>query len=184
MNAKLPHHKLSRKISSIRPTTLLLFFCFFLTANSVLANVTILKATGGSISADKAANATSPAYTTLGNIRLTEGAVGDFAVGTGVTLTINAPAGWNFNTAASVAVTATAGRNITGQVILSKTSTVITVQFNVTGTTLSDVLTVTGVQVRATDGAKQSVAGNLTAGGTATIAVVLQEQIWEHLGLL
>ncbi len=170
MNAKLPHHKLSRKISSIRPTTLLLFFCFFLTANSVLANVTILKATGGSISADKAANATSPAYTTLGNIRLTEGAVGDFAVGTGVTLTINAPAGWNFNTAASVAVTATAGRNITGQVILSKTSTVITVQFNVTGTTLSDVLTVTGVQVRATDGAKQSVAGNLTAGGTATIA--------------
>ncbi|MBK9414577.1 MAG: hypothetical protein IPN61_14405 [Bacteroidetes bacterium] len=77
----------------------------------------------------------------FGNVRLTEGATSDFAAGTNLTLTINAPTGWNFNPAANITVTATASRNITSPIILSKTSTIITVQFNVTGTTLADVLT-------------------------------------------
>ncbi|MBK8363855.1 MAG: hypothetical protein IPL24_09260 [Bacteroidetes bacterium] len=169
MNATLTHTKQGR-LSSSNTTLLLLFFCSLFFAISVSANVTITRATGGSISADKAANAISPTYTTLGNVRLTEGATSDFAAGTNLTLTLNAPTGWNFNPAANITVTATASRNITSPIILSKTSTIITVQFNVTGTTLADVLTISGIQVWATDGAKQSVNGNITRGGTATIA--------------
>ncbi|MFZ7114514.1 MAG: beta strand repeat-containing protein, partial [Bacteroidota bacterium] len=169
MNATLTHTKQGR-LSSSNTTLLLLFFCLTIFANSVRANVTITRATGGSISADKAANAISPAYTTLGMIRLTEGATSDFATGTNLTFTLNSPAGWNFNPAANITVSATAGRNITGQTILSKTATVITVQFNVTGTNLADVLTISGVQVWALDGAKQAVNENITSGGTATIA--------------
>src|SRR5690349_20035908 len=77
-------------------------------------NVTITTATGGSMSADKAANATVPVYTTLGNIVLAEGASGDFSIGINVTLTFNAPAGYVFNASAAVTASAQNGRDISG----------------------------------------------------------------------
>ena len=67
-------------------------------ANVTQAAVTVTAATGGTnISADKAQNATAPAFTTLGNIVILEGANGDFATGTGVTLILTAPSGWRFS---------------------------------------------------------------------------------------
>ncbi len=147
----------------------LIFFVLCL-SNSLFATVTILKATGGtSISADKAANAPSPVYTTVGNIRLTEGAFTDFAVGSNVTYILNAPTGWSFNTAAPVTVTFTAARDITSATILTFTTTAITVELNIGSTSFTDVLTVSGVQVMANDGANVTGAGNITKSGTAAI---------------
>src|SRR5439155_15151509 len=50
--------------------SLLMLLC--LGTSSALATVSITAATGGAISADKAANATSPAWTTLGPIVISE----------------------------------------------------------------------------------------------------------------
>ena len=147
----------------------LIMSCVLFNNSKAGATVTVTKATGGAIITDKAANATSPLYTTLGIIKLTEGAIGDMSIGTNVTLTLTAPTGWGFNTAASITSTFTAGRDISSASVLSKTSTVITIQFTVGGITKSDVLTISGVQVQGQDGANLPGSGNITSGGTAVI---------------
>src|SRR5262245_27795289 len=87
----------------------IIFFQFGFNKDA-LAAVSITTATGGTnISADKAANASSPQWTTLGNIVVTEASQGDFATGTNMTLALNAPTGWAFNTGASVTANATGG---------------------------------------------------------------------------
>src|ERR1041384_3160044 len=59
---------------------LLVVGAIFRCAPEAFANVAVTPATGGTnISADKAQNATSPAFTTLGNIVITEGAEPDFS---------------------------------------------------------------------------------------------------------
>src|SRR5439155_2595563 len=61
----------------------------------------VTAATGGTnISADKATNGFAAAFTTLGNIVITENADADFATGSGVTLKLTAPGGWRFNAGA------------------------------------------------------------------------------------
>ena len=114
-------------------------------SNNAFSIVSILKATGGAISADKAENASSPSYTTIGNIRITEGGITNFSLGTNVTFTINAPAGWKFNTAAAVTVTHVNGRDISTSSVLSKTTTDITIQLTVGGLTKLDILTVAAI---------------------------------------
>src|SRR5262249_35067205 len=85
------------------------------------ANVSITSPTGGAnISADKALNSTNgAAFTALGNIVITEGLASDLLAGTGQTLILAPPTGWQFQpgagtvsfatkadiTAASIAVT-------------------------------------------------------------------------------
>ena len=160
-------------ISTIRKAAKFLFLLtisFLFGYGKTHATVAILRASGGTISADKAANAAVPAYTTLGNIRLTEALIADFSVGTNVTLTVNAPAGWQFNTAAAVTVTNINGRDISAATILSKTASVITIQLSVGGITKLDVLTISAIQIRANDGANVPGTTNLTSGGTAVIA--------------
>jgi len=144
-------------------------------------SVGVTAATGGTnISADKAANATAPAFTPLGNIVVSEGAAGgantDFADTAGVfkTLILSAPSGWTFN-AGQGSVSAQGGRDIVASPpadapTISITSSTITVSFKVSGTTKTDILTVSGIQVRPTDGANIPSSGNiLKTGGTATI---------------
>ena len=139
-------------------------------SNNAFSIVSILKATGGAISADKAENASSPSYTTIGNIRITEGGITNFSLGTNVTFTINAPAGWKFNTAAAVTVTHVNGRDISTSSVLSKTTTDITIQLTVGGLTKLDILTVAAIQIRPDEGANVPGTTNLTSGGTATIS--------------
>jgi len=134
---------------------------------------------GTSISADKAANAIVPAYTTLGDMVINEGTAGglttDFAVQTNTTLILTAPGGWQFNP--GVGTTATtksgAGANELTDNSITVTSTTITVNISVTGTTQTNTLSIKGIQVRATDGANVPGTGTIlrTAGnpGTATI---------------
>jgi len=76
-------------------------------ANVTQAAVTVTAATGGTIiSADKAQNAAAPAFTTLGDILIAEGASGDFPSQTGKSLILTAPSGWRFNAGTGTATAA------------------------------------------------------------------------------
>src|ERR1051325_6065212 len=128
-------------------------------SSQLLASVTITSPTGGNnMSADKALNSTNgAAFTALGNIVITEGATADFANGTGQTLILTVPGGYQFNPGVGT-VTFTTGRNISAATI-SVTASTATVTFTVSGTAALDVLTIVGLQVQALDGA------NVPGGG-------------------
>lgn len=129
--------------------------------------LTVTTATGGTnISADKAANASSPEWTTLGNIVLAENNNGDFPESF-TSFVINAPNGWAFNTT-SVSATVSGGagqQNLTVNSV-SVNSSSITIYVSIDKTNKTDILTITGIQVRATDGASTPSNGNLTWGSS------------------
>lgn len=171
--------KLQRLTGSRVPVLASFFMGLCLFASPAWGQVVVTAATGGTnISADKAANATSPAWTTLGNIVISEnGNNASFAVGTNVTLILTAPAGWQFNSAETVTATVTLGSgggspNVAVNSVSVATST-ITLNLTVSATNKYDILTISGVQVGATNGAALPSSGNIlrTAGnpGTATI---------------
>ena len=143
-------------------------------------SVNVTAATGGTnISADRAANATSPAFTILGNIVITEVVATDFAAGNNVTLILTAPNGWQFNAGAGSTTAAKDSGPGANEVSINSTTvttTTITVNITVGGTAQLNHLTITGIQVRATDGANIPASGNIlrTVGnpGTATITGV------------
>ncbi|HSU54486.1 MAG TPA: hypothetical protein VLT36_10530, partial [Candidatus Dormibacteraeota bacterium] len=144
------------------------------------ANVTVTGASGGAgISADTAVSGGTAAWTTLGPIRIDEGAKGDFAAGSGVTLVLKAPAGFEFNTSSIPSISFAAGADITGASVAINNPTTITATFTVSGTgSKNDVLTIgnTGLQVRPVQAAPLPAALHLyrpsSGGGTATIAGV------------
>jgi hypothetical protein len=136
-------------------------------------------AAGGSISADTASNALSPAWTSLGPIVIAEGVTNDLAVGTNVTLALKAPAGFQFNTAVTPSVTFTNGRDITSASVAVTDSSTITVTLTVAGVLASDTLVIgntTPIQVRPTAGTPLATGNHLyrpsTGGGTASITGV------------
>src|SRR5688572_408758 len=81
---------------------------FFLTATGLTSDLqaqtiftdasTVTPGSGLTITADRAANAVSPAYTTLTDITIQEGLVDDFTPGTNLTLILSSPSGWTFET--------------------------------------------------------------------------------------
>lgn len=153
---------------------LLLVGSLFIGANHASAAVTVSVPSNGTISADKSANATSPAYTSLNDIKIDENLNNDFA-DTGsatTTLILTAPSGWEFNAGVG-SVTFTGGRNITsGDIII--TTSIITVSIKVSGVNRDDKLTIKNIEVRAIDGASLPSAGNILRTsdnpGTAIIA--------------
>src|SRR5215472_12105237 len=106
------------------------------------ANVTITSPSGGNnISADKALNSTNgAAFTALGNIVITEGLATDMAAGTGQTLILAPPTGWQFQAGAGTVAFGSKG-DITAASI-SVTSSNATITFTVSGTTHVDTLTI------------------------------------------
>ena len=124
------------------------------------AAITVTPASGGTnICANLALGGSTPAYTPLGVITVTEGVNSDFAMGFR-TLTINAPAGWQFNTATTPTLAFTPGRNTVFINSGGFTTTQLTINLGVTGTTQLDAFTITGLQVRANSAA--AAAGNIT----------------------
>jgi len=117
--------------------------------NIGFAQVATTAATGGTTICSSTAHTggTAPAFTTLGNIVLTETANSDFALGSDQ-LKLTAPAGWQFNVAGTPTATFTAGRDITAAGVTVTSSTVLTITVNVASTTNSDVLTISGIQVQ------------------------------------
>ncbi len=141
------------------------------------AAVSITTATGGTnISADKAQNATAPAFTTLGNIVILEGAIGDFALGSSRTLILTAPSGWRFNagtgTATGAKVSGSGGNELTVN-STTVTASTITVNFDVGGTGQINSLTISGIQVQATDGGNVAGSGNIlrTSGNPGNASI-------------
>src|ERR1035437_2592193 len=149
---------------------IILIILFFL-LTKVNAQVVITAATGGTnISADKAANAAVPAYTTIGNIKIAEASVDDFAPSqTGVTFILTPPANWSFkNTTGAMAHTAHGSFT---SITMAVTPAAITVTFSTGSTSALDTITISGIQVQATDGGIIPSSGNITrTGGNSTIA--------------
>ena len=141
-------------------------------ANTALAAVTITTATGGTnISADKAANATSPAYTTLGNISITSNNNNDIPKNqTNVTMILSAPSGWAFNP--GVGTLTAGGSRITANSITVTAST-ITANYSRSNNNSSNAsLTISGIQVRATNGAAIPASGSILQTGGTGAAIV------------
>ena len=116
------------------------------------ASVTVTEPTGGqNISADKSLNSTNgAAFTALGSIVITEGAINDFAAGTNKTFILSAPSGWRFNAGVG-SVTFQGSRDITAASI-SVTSSNLTVTLSLGGIGKLDILTISGLQVQPLDG--------------------------------
>ncbi|MEO6183336.1 MAG: Ig-like domain-containing protein, partial [Verrucomicrobiota bacterium] len=158
-----------------------LFVCTLLIlSNDTFGTVTITPASGGTnILADTSANAISPAWTTLGPISIDEVSPGNknnFSSGSGVTLILKAPAGFQFNTSVTPNITFTAGQDITAASIAVTDSATVTITLTVSGTGNVDKLTLgstTGLQVRPNSGSPLATAGQIyrpTTGGSAVIA--------------
>src|SRR6266446_3887559 len=146
------------------------------------ADVTVTSPSAGQgISADTAFNSTnSPAFTALGNIVITEGATTDFAPGTNKTLILTLPNGWRFNTPAGASASFLNSRDITSASVAVTTSNA-TVTLTVSGTTKSDTLTISGLEVQPLDGSSQDNLNglyiyNLSVNpGTETIAGIFED---------
>jgi hypothetical protein len=107
-------------------------------------------------------------YYLLGDVVINENSNasnGAFAVGTNVTLTLNAPAGFQFNTGALVTVSYTLSRDITAATVVVNSASLITVTYTVATASKIDKMTISGIEVLATTAAT----GNITSGGTGTI---------------
>jgi hypothetical protein len=156
---------LFKPLSKIKffPVFLFTFFLSFQNANAV---VTVTPATGGGALC-------AGVYTTLGNIVIQEGANADIAVGTGVTLILTAPAGYDFNPGVGTVTIVGAPTNITSAT-LTVTSTTITITYTCTGTNRLDGFNISGIQVKASAALPVAGSGNIlrTAGnpGTGVIA--------------
>jgi len=154
-----------------------------LCATKAFGAVTITPATNGvNISADKAANASSPMWTSLGPIVIDETSNpnrDNFASGNNVTLVLKAPAGFQFNTAVTPNITFTSGQDITSAAIAMTDSTTITITLTISGTSNVDRLTVgsvTRIQVRPTAGtplASGQIFRPSPGGGSATITGII-----------
>ena len=145
-----------KRIVTLFALTITLLFSY----NNTVAAVTVTPATGG------CSLTNGGAYTTLGNIVITENNNGDFSILSGVTIILVAPTNFVFNAGAG-AVTFAAGQNITNAAI-AVTAGSITVTYTVTGTNRTDVLTISGIQARASSA---NVIGQiLRLAGTGTIA--------------
>jgi hypothetical protein len=113
-------------------------------------------------------------YFKLGNIKITETQNGDFATGTAKTIIFSAPTGLQFLANTGV-VSATGGKNLSGESI-TVTSSIITVQFNCSGTNKLDLMTISGLKVRASNvglyslsrSAGTAIINGLTNGTTIT----------------
>jgi hypothetical protein len=125
------------------------------------ADVTITAPTPA-ISADSALNGTVPGYTPIGDILIKEVSfVNDFKIGTGE-IVLSAPSGWQFNPAAGVgSVSFTPGIDIITASI-AVTASAVTITLNVGTENDRDTLTISGLQVQATDGADISSTGYIT----------------------
>ena len=128
---------------------------------------------GGSISADTAANASSPTWTSLGPIVIAEPGSSKGDIGGG-TLILKAPTGFVFNTAVRPSV-AISGKDVLWVFVVVNDSTTITATFVVIGSNSKDTVTIGGttrLQVRPINGAALA-SGNIyrpaSGGGTAVI---------------
>ncbi len=142
----------------------------------VRAAVSVTAATGGT-------NLTNASWTTLGNIVITEGVSTDYAASqTNTTLILTCPSNYEFKSATGSCTIS--GPDLTGASISTWNTNDITVTISTNGTpnALTDILTITGLQIRATAAAMNtcsSNAGSITRSsgnaGNATITGITND---------
>jgi hypothetical protein len=113
--------------------------------------------------------AATTAYRPIPDIVITEAVISDFATQAGATIILTAPAGFEFNTTNTPATVAfISGNDVTvASINLVNNSATLTVTYTTSGIIRFDVLTLSGIQVRATAG---TIGNIVRTGGTATIA--------------
>lgn len=142
------------KTNSTRNAGVKIASLFALTFLAGIANAGVIVTSSKTmmeISADKAANALNPAYTQVGDIKIEETKMNDFAnsFGQSKTLVLTAPAGWVFKpNSGHVSVN---GKDITAASIKT-TWTFVTISFTVNATASMDVMNIAGIEVQANDG--------------------------------
>jgi phosphodiesterase/alkaline phosphatase D-like protein len=149
----------AKKLAGLTCRTVLLLFFFIGTAT---AQVTITKP---SLSLSTCTGFPT-SYSTLSNIVITETGSSNFSTGTNVTLVLSAPTNFEYK-ASTGTVSYTAAKNITAATIVVTTST-ITITYSVSGTTKTDAMTISGIQLR---GITTASSGDITrTGGTGVIS--------------
>ena len=105
------------------------------------------------------------AYSTLGNIIITESAITNFSTGTGITLVLSAPANFEFRPV--FGTVAVAGSANLSSPSIAVTASTITITYTCSNNNKPDTMTISGLQVRAINSAST---GNITrTGGTGVI---------------
>lgn len=162
----------------MKKTLLLVALLSIIGIPSAFSAVTVTAASNGTlISTSKAADGCAAAYTTLGNIVLTEGAASDFptALTAGsISLVLAPPTGWSFKTS-GVSVTYLPSKDITATSISSITSSAITVSISIRAcgginpaAISGDAITISGIQVQAAN-KNWTAGGNITPSSTGSI---------------
>ncbi len=163
----------NRGLNTVKVLLFTILLCSM--GSSAFASITVTAAAGGTnICSNKAADGSAPGYTTLGVITMAEGAVADFGNSGGnwtCTMNINAPAGWQFNTASVMTFsnTTTGGADVTGTTVITFSSTVLEVRFAGTNRVNLDTVFISGLQVQATStsSAPGYLSVNFPTGGIA-----------------
>jgi hypothetical protein len=137
---------------------------------SVEAAVTVTPASGGTgISADRAANSTTAQWTTLGNIVIDENNNADLQFTNWVDnlIVFTAPSGWEFNPGVGSVSAASGDYSGGSSITVTFTTITLTLRGDNNADNESDIITVSGIQVRATDGgaALASVVNIFKTGG-------------------
>lgn len=145
--------------SKLVKSVLVLALLMLLNVTRTSATITVSPAFGGTnICASKAIGGSSPGYTSIGSFVISEGAVGDFG-GSTPTLTITPPAGWQFNTGATISAIP-AGTGLAVSAAFSSGSLVITATLSAGNNTAINSIVIIGLEVQATS--VSSAAGNIT----------------------
>lgn len=166
------HLKPSIMKAFLRIISLSVFFLFITGSFNSRAAVTITAPT---------LNIVTPSfpsgYNALGNIVITEGANGDFAIAASKTLVLTAPTNFEFQ-AGTGSVTYAGGGNISAASIVVTAST-ITITYTTGAVNKNDVLTISGIMVRAITTASS---GTVTrTGGTGAIAGLINGTVVANL---
>ncbi len=127
---------------------------------------------GGAISLDTSSVATTPSWTSLGAIVITEDAVNDFSIEGPVTLFLDAPVGFQFDTGSVPDVVASATSDMTSVTDPAAiTTSRITITYTVGAQATTDSITVGGVTpIRVQPTTTTTATGDITrnGGGTAS----------------
>ncbi len=160
-----------------------IIFVFMISTTATVGQVSITAATGGiNITRSTAVNGSSPAYSTLGDIVITETLDNDIKQSqTNNTLILSAPSNWQFNPSAGT-VNVTLGSDIQN-ISMAVSSSTITVSLstangNVRMNTV-DEIKISGIQVQPIDGNYADTSGEIlqtsAASGTAKINGIVDD---------
>ncbi|WP_207532644.1 T9SS type A sorting domain-containing protein [Desertivirga arenae] len=158
-------------MSLLKDSRCLLLLCLVsvFTSLRTLASVIITPATGGiGLSADKSAGSSADSYTTIGDIIISSGATGDFALSqSNKDFVLTAPANWQFKAGTGNVIIS--GPTLTSATI-AVTATTITVTFS-TGSvsSASNSITISGIQVKASVKTTLSTNNIIRTSGSANI---------------